>query len=115
MAHNDYTFCPPPSPTHPLSPQSSTSPSYSHLLLLELGIQCPPSAMLKFEVFSVSYSPTDDKDRCHLVSSTQETAGAPVSHQQAMHIHVHVQYVLRINVCPPFCCIIIIIPVSDGN
>ncbi len=72
VAHNDnHAF---------FSPQSSTSPSYSHLLLLELGIQCPPSAMLKFEVFSVSYSQTDDKDRCHLVSSTQET-GAPVSHE----------------------------------
>ena len=58
--------------------QSSASPSYSHLLLLELGIQCPTTALLEFEVFSVNYSQTDDKDKCQLVGSTQET-GAPVS------------------------------------
>ena len=62
-----------------LSPlQSSASPSYSHLLLLELGIQCPTTAMLEFEVFSVNYNQADDKDRCHLVGSTEES-GAPVS------------------------------------
>ena len=50
---------PPSSPFLPPSSQSSCSPCYSHLLLLEVGPACPPSSFLRFEVYAVDNSQAD--------------------------------------------------------
>ncbi len=36
--------------------QSSVSPCYSHLVLLDLGPSCPLTGVLEFEVFSVNHT-----------------------------------------------------------
>ncbi len=47
---------PPPHLHTPSLPQSSLSPCYSHLVLLDLGPSCPLAGAVEFEVFSVNHT-----------------------------------------------------------